>query len=176
MKIKAICIASLMGTLSAGADAQELWRGANVADSPEQIMSAFPDARLLDEPIAYDNSEGLILLDNFEVGGETFDVRFLFSDRRLVSINMVVSQKDTGEVPYPHTFSQLELLLAKRYGEPVVQIPARPRDPGFLNVYENSFSEGDLTIKLSCWFCGDPKMGNLIVQYSEEAANQASEF
>lgn len=176
MIIKSVlgCAAALV--LSANANAQELWRGANVGDTPAEILEKFPEATLLDSPIAYDDAEGLIILDNFEVGGGVFDVRFLFSSDQLKGINLVQSRDDTGETPYSHSFQRLELLLAKRYGQPAITIPALPRDPTFLNVHENSFAEGDLTIKVSCWFCGDPKMGNIIVQYSYKAAQQAGEF
>lgn len=174
--IKSVLGVAAALAMSANANAQELWRGANVGDTPAEILEKFPEATLLDSPIAYDDSEGLIILDNFEVGGDIFDIRFLFSSDQLKGINLVKSRNDTGETPYSHSFHRLELLLAKRFGQPAITIPALPRDPAFLNAYENAFAEGDLTIKVSCIFCGDPKLGNLVVQYSYKGTQQANEF
>ncbi|MBK8199205.1 MAG: hypothetical protein IPK75_12650 [Acidobacteria bacterium] len=162
--------------LTVPASAQELWQGAKKGDSLEQIRQAFPDVLAFDKPVEYTEDRlALLYLDDRSIGGEIFDVFFIMSGDALDMVVLRMSKDDTGEIPNSVDYHAVEALLNRRYGAPLYEMPAKMQDSQFLRLYKNEFRDGDLTIGISCMFCGGDD-GFLGVNYEHKSAAQADEF
>lgn len=158
------------------ANAQELWQGAALGDTTDQLLEKFPDAQRLPERAIYkDGAYAEIMIDQRKVGGEVFDVGFVMGPDGLSSVSLRMSEDDTGQRPNSVTFGGLEEVLSRRYGAPLYEMPAKMSDPGFLRAMKNEFREGDLVISLWCMMCGKPE-GSITIGYNYNAVARASEF
>jgi|GEM_PF-4484188 len=167
-------IALVFFALAGQSSAQVLWQNAEAGDTTEVLKSKFSEAKTYEAPKAYsDGRIAELYIDQREIGGEVLDVVFVMKDGRLDLVHLLMAEDATGKRPNSVHFETIEALLARRYGQPVYQMPAAMTDPRFLRLHKNEFREGDLTVSLNCMFCGS-KDASLNIYYELGSAEDAS--
>ena len=155
--------------------AQELWQGARVGDTVADIKSRFPEATPPEKEIDYEGYEVPLIIDQREIGQYVFDVYFMMVDKKLNSVRLYMSEKETGERPYEFTFNNLMPVLSERYGAPFHNIPVEMESPDFMQRLNNEFRQNDLRVEVNCFFCRH-KLATLHVTYSAVRSHHSQGF
>lgn len=116
MKRLAVVAGVVLALCASAASAQELWRGANIDMSIEQVVATVPEAHAAEG----ETRGGLDLgaaVDAITIGRDTWSANFFFKDGRLEMVLLMPSE-EVSALAYGPMFNPLLDDLREAYGEP----------------------------------------------------------
>ena len=126
MLFRIVALTSLIAV--SGAQAQELWKGAQAGETSAQIKQKFPKLefvkpvdpkfRTVDSP-PVDPARTEWRLADVDFADVDGHATFIFKNDRLTSVALSMDNNATSSVAVDSTFDQLVGLLRKKYGTPV---------------------------------------------------------
>jgi hypothetical protein len=114
------------------------WRMARFGMSPAQVLAAFPGEAIRIDPEVKlaDGNVIPIGIDGYEFEGLSFDVRFVFSQNRLVLVSLKAGRKGFVDAA---AYSRLQDVLSKRWGAPLEEAS----DSNFVDMRQTRWKRGD---------------------------------
>ncbi len=109
----ALVLGSIESSLS-----QTLWQDTACGMSPEEVLKAVPNSKLVTDGRVVRNIEGveLVRLDTIEIVKQNFDVGFFFKDQKLCSVFINLTDK-ISYTSACSAFEQLCAALRSKYGD-----------------------------------------------------------
>lgn len=126
--VAALASLFMVGSLAACAEeakGPELWRGAKVGMSVDDVLDLFPDAVAVaaDDPdmVTRGEERELVRIAPYDIGGLPFKVAMLFEDGKLAMVKEIV-QAAGDDFNYSKAFQGTKRVLAKTYGAPYTEV------------------------------------------------------
>ncbi|MGB0921025.1 MAG: hypothetical protein ACPG06_00675 [Alphaproteobacteria bacterium] len=123
--IASLLMACVLAACTEEAKGADLWRGAKVGMSVDEVLNIFPDAVAIDagDPSMIKRGEELerVRIEPYEIGGVPFKVSMLFEDGKLAMVKEILQAKGEG-VDYSRAFHSTMRVLGKAYGAPYSKV------------------------------------------------------
>lgn len=138
---------------------QTLWQKTETDMTPQQVTTLYPQATTPSKIEEYaNNGKALLTISNYQVGNNSFDVKFIFRNEKLSSVKLDSNERASGVV-----FNSMNTLLTAKYGKPInAQVTDISKTVTWLN--------DGTTIRLS------NIMGKLVINYKVDLSNEMNKL